>query len=860
MPVADAGGHVTDRAPPRTDGLRLDAIFAAQAAATPARPAILWRGVVTTYAALEARANRIARHLIEHGGGPGMLVGICLDRSPELVAALLGVLKAGAAYLPLDPAYPPSWREFVLADGEAALLLTRAELIEGLALPCAVLDLDREAAAIARQDAALPLSTGGAHDLAYVIYTSGSTGRPKGVELAHSAAGLVGWLRDAFPPAQRARIAATTSICFDPSIIELFGTLGTGGLVILKADALEPFAPDERPTMLSGPPSVLGEVARAGAIPDSVRVLNVGGERLTAALVRTLYAASRCERVLNHYGPTEATTLASVEEVPLDAGGEPGIGHPVAGARITIRDEAGGEVPAGEVGEICIAGPGVALGYRNRPALTADRFRADPDRPGGRMYRTGDLGRVDGDGGLRFLGRADEQVKLRGHRIEPGAVEAALMRLPGVRQAIVLVAPDERGRERLVAYIACDDDPGLAAANRRLAADLPRAMLPSALVVLPALPLAPNGKIDRAALPAPATPAPAPEEAGIGPVEETVANSFRAALQRPDLGLDDDFFASGGDSLLALEVAIELERLLGHSVPVALLGHAATPRQLAALLAEQPAQAGRGVFPLQPEGDGPPLFCLPDLYSRPLGLIALARRLAPDRPVFGIGLAPVAEALCARPDIAAITAHGVRAIRSARPCGPYAVAAFSYCGPFAHDLACALEAEGERVLLVLIDCPAIVPPPSPARLARWAARELVRAWRAHGLRATLRQVIASRGIWQRWFLPHLPVSARELPGFVPRVDRPVAAAVIAARAGWRPRRFAGRTLLVESTPQSAMFGYADRDGALGWRRALVDPPARLRIAGRHNDIVREPLVGDIAAAVRAEMARLAVNG
>jgi len=473
---------------------RLETLFTIQACRTPNAEAVRHAGASLSYAALDRLAEQVADRLRRMDAGPGTLVAVCLRRTPLMVAALLGVLKAGAAYLPLDPAYPVERLDYLLADSGAAALLTDNDVPLRLAYDGVVVDLRTPAEA----GPLLPrLRRDAPRDLAYVLYTSGSTGRPKGVMLGHTAVRLVDWARSAFTAGELSRVAATTSIAFDPSVFELFAPLCTGGTVVLKASPLKPFAPDERPTLLNCVPSVLAELCRMDAIPDSVRAINVGGERLKASLVREVHRRAPRAALYNHYGPTEATTCATVARVPPDADGDPPIGRPIAGAELHVLDPRGRLVAPGEIGEIFIGGPGLALGYLRRPELTAQRF---VETAHGRLYRTGDLGRWTATGELAFVGRRDGQVKIRGVRVELGEIEAALQRLAGVQGAAVVARPDARGRNQLVAFLQGPPRPSLPQLRAALKAWLPEHMLPEQLVLLDALPLTLTGKVDRQAL------------------------------------------------------------------------------------------------------------------------------------------------------------------------------------------------------------------------------------------------------------------------------------------------------------------------------------------------------------------------
>ncbi len=559
--------NATDAPWPR--GSRLHDAFAAAAARSPDAVALVHGERRVTYAELDAASARVARELRARGTGPECRVGVCLERTPELVAALLGVLRAGAAYVPLDPAYPRERICFILRNAAVPLVVTQRSLAGGLAADGVEL-LPVEA--LAAEPGGVPGSGAEPESAAYLIYTSGSTGTPKGVVVEHrSAVAFLEWARGEFTAEELSGVLASTSVCFDLSVFEIFVPLAAGGTVVLAENALElPRLPArDRVTLVNTVPSAAAELVRAGGIPASVRSVSLAGEPLKGALAEALYAAG-VGTVRNLYGPSEDTTYSTWARVPRGSGREPTIGRPVANTRAYVLDGSLEPAPVGVPGELYLGGAGLARGYLGRPALTAERFVPDPFAAGGgRLYRTGDRARWLTAGELEFLGRLDHQVKLRGFRIEPGEVEAALLRHPAVREAVVMVRDAAPGGPRLVAYVGTGDA-AVAADELRghLAALLPAHMVPADLVVLAALPRTPNGKTDRAALPEPAS---APAAAWTAPrtaTEAELARIWAEALGVERIGVDDHFFRLGGHSLLATRVLAAVWESFGVEVPL----------------------------------------------------------------------------------------------------------------------------------------------------------------------------------------------------------------------------------------------------------------------------------------------------
>jgi amino acid adenylation domain-containing protein len=575
----------------------LHQLFAAQAARTPEAPAVIAPEGTLTFNELELRANQLASCLRALGVGPEVLVGICTERSLDMIVGMLGTLMAGGAYLPLDPAYPRERLDFMLADAAVPVVLTQERLLgrledaqggDGPRCLC----LDRDWSAIAAAPSLPPATDVTPDHLAYTIYTSGSTGRPKGVAISHrSAAALLAWASEVFPERDRAGVLAATSICFDLSVFEIFLPLCHGGTVVLAETALHlpRLAAAGRVTLINTVPSAITELVRGEGLPVSVRTVNLAGEPLPRRLVDEIYGVPAVERVLNLYGPSEDTTYSTFAVIDRRPGLPP-IGRPVGGGRAFLLDARLQPVPLGVPGELYLGGAGLARGYLGRPELTAERFVPDPfsGEPGARLYRTGDLARYRPDGELLFLGRIDHQVKVRGFRIELGEIEATLRRHPGVADA-VLIARGDPGDQRLVAYLAGKPDAGLEIEELRsfLRARLPAHMVPWAFVILPALPLNANGKVDRKALPDPergAWGAAAEIEEPRSGMERTIADLWRDLLRVDRVGIDDNFFDSGGHSLLAVRVYHRLKREVGREFPLVALFEHTTIRALARYL------------------------------------------------------------------------------------------------------------------------------------------------------------------------------------------------------------------------------------------------------------------------------------
>jgi amino acid adenylation domain-containing protein len=581
--------------------LLIHQLVAAQAAAAPDALAIAMGTQAISYAELNRRANRLARHLHTLGAGPNILVGLCVDRSVDLVVGLLGILKAGAAYVPCDPSHPPDRLAFTLRDAAAPLLVTQRRWAAALASVAAqTVCLDTDAELLAAQEEHEPAATVAVEDLAYVIYTSGSTGQPKGVQITHgNLLNLIRWHQEAFQVTAADRATQVASPAFDAIGWELWPYLTLGASVHLPDDddlrghseplrdwlvaqhitiSFLPTALAERMIMLDWPPET------------ALRRLLTGADTLQryprAGLPFTL---------INNYGPTEVTVVCTSGIVRPDAQPRrlPTIGRPIANTRIYLLDEHLQPVPEGETGELCVGGAGVARGYLHRPELDAERFLPDPfsSEPGARFYRTGDLARTLPDGQLEFSGRRDDQLKIRGYRIEPGEIIAVLNQHPDVQTSFVMATEAISGEKRLVAYLVLAPGARISshALQELLGTALPDYMIPAVFVALDTLPISPNGKVDRAALPPPTsenTLAQAAARPPMSPVEERVARMVATLLGLDAVDIDDNFFLLGGHSMLGAQLVVQLADVYGVQLPLRSLFEAPTVRRLSANIEE----------------------------------------------------------------------------------------------------------------------------------------------------------------------------------------------------------------------------------------------------------------------------------
>jgi nonribosomal peptide synthetase DhbF len=673
------------------------ALVAAQAGRTPDATAVLDGTTALSYRDLHAWSNRLAHELVAAGAGPGRCVVVRLPRSAELVVALLAVLKAGAAYVPVEPDHPADRVAGVLDDAGPVLVLDSPAVV-------------RDTEGLPDGDPATPPAP---DDPAYVIYTSGSTGRPKGVVVSHrSVVNYLSWATTVYPGLDGVSVLHSP-VSFDLTVTALYGPLVTGGCVRV-ADLTEDAAPGPRCTFLKATPSHLALLDTVPADLSPTGAIVLGGEALLGEAVGEWRRAHPTATVINEYGPTEATVGCVEFRVAPGAelaDGPVPIGRPAWNTRLYVLDGDLAPVPPGVPGELYLAGTSLATGYLNRPGLTASSFVACPfGPPGTRMYRTGDRVRRRADGRLEYLGRGDDQVKVRGHRIEPGEVESALLRHPEVAEAAV-TARDSR----LVAYTvpSAAPAPGPDELREWLARTLPDYMVPSVFVSVSALPLTPNGKLDRGALPAPSLVARATRPPRTHR-QRVLCGLFGDVLGVPGVGLDDGFFDLGGHSLLATRLVRRIRAELGAELGIRALFDAPTVAGLDRLIAAGGTQGDplAVLLPLREKGSAAPLFCVHPAAGVGWVYSGLLRHL-PDRPVYALQARGLSEPDGEPASIADLVKDYLDQVRAVRPAGPYHLLGWSFGANVAHAMATALRSEGEEVAtLVLLDgYPAVGEPP-----------------------------------------------------------------------------------------------------------------------------------------------------
>jgi amino acid adenylation domain-containing protein len=861
----------------------LHELFEAQVERTPDRVALVCGGRQCTYRELNRQADRLAQHLQGLGVGPDVLVALYLERSPEMVVALLGVLKAGGAYLPLDPVYPPERLAFMLEDAQPRVLVTQAGMqasLPPLSIPVVLVDGHTAHSATGPSNGSVDNSRQGPHrrpqssaSLAYVLYTSGSTGRPKGVQIPHSAVvNVLTALRKQIGVDAEDVWLAVTTLAFDIAALEILLPLTTGSRVVLAGQEvatdglrLAELLAESGATVMQATPATWRMLVQAGWPGKRGLKTLCGGEALPPEL-----ASALCERgsiLWNLYGPAETTIWSMSWHVRP---GEPiVIGRPLANTQLYLLDENLQPVPVGSAGELYIGGEGLARGYLNRPELTAGRFIANPFRAdaGARLYRTGDVARYRPDGCVEFLGRRDHQVKIRGFRIECGEIEAVLGQHPQVREAVVVARVGGFGERFLAAYVVSRTELAPEAATLRefLGHKLPQYMIPSTFVVVDAMPLTVNGKVDRRALPAPERGRPEGNRGAAPrtPGEAKVATIWAELLGVARVDLDDDFFDLGGHSLLAIRLLARIEKELGKRLPLTVLFKARTVRQLAGLL-EGPldVEIRRPFAVIQTARVGRPLFLLHSLSGELLTWRPLIQGLGPKQTVYGLKLPEndgIPEPFA---DLKDMAAHHVRQMCALQPEGPYCVAGYSFGATLALEIAQHLRAQGREVaLLAVIDSGPFRRGSAKksinartllafgANLLNWLRDDLLKTSlrdTVARVRRKLQALVQSGGtgltsLESRFSMSHL----RDIvdPDNLPERYRRVIETNYQVWSRYEPRPYPGRVTLFRARTRPLFHSF---EADLGWSRVAQGGVEVHNLPGHHWSIMQPPIVETLA--------------
>ncbi|HZO85822.1 MAG TPA: amino acid adenylation domain-containing protein, partial [Verrucomicrobiae bacterium] len=563
---------------PHANDLPMHRLFERQVRETPDRVALRWGKMAWTYADLDRRANQVAHRLVAQGVKPQTLVGVCMERTPDLIAALLGIMKAGCAYVPLDPAYPEERLQSMLKAANAPIVISGAEMQS----------LDDPATPV--------MAEVKPEDLAYVMFTSGSTGGPKAVGLEHrNGVAFLHWARQTFSDEELSGVLASTSVCFDLSVFEIFVPLSWGGTIVLADGPLQLSALPQASAvkLVNTVPTAMVELVKQKGIPPCVKTVNLAGEALSQKLVEEIYDNSNVSQVFDLYGPTENTTYSTF--TLRQRNGRATIGKPLANSEAYIVDAHGEPAPIGVPGELYVAGALLTRGYLNNPELTAQKFIAHPFKHGARAYRTGDLARYLPNGDIEFLGRIDHQIKIRGYRIEPGEIENELANHAAVQENVVVMRDEVPGQPYLAAYVVARPSAEVAAQDLRqfLHERIPAYMVPTTFVLMDKLPLTPNGKVDRRALPSPdelSTQTPTETEAPLNEIESALADIWREVIGLDAVQRGDNFFDLGGHSVLVTQMLTRVRRAFGVELTLRNVFETPSLGELAQLIDQQLAE------------------------------------------------------------------------------------------------------------------------------------------------------------------------------------------------------------------------------------------------------------------------------
>ena len=868
--------------------LTLHELFEAQAASTPEAIALVYEDEQLSYRELNERANQLGHYLRELGFGPETLVGLCCERSIEMVVALLGVLKAGGAYLPLDPQYPAERLAFMVQDAGISLLLTQSHLANGMEWvgeQTRVIALEQEWAQISQRSVKNAAVSSTPDNLAYVIYTSGSTGQPKGTLITHyNVTRLLDATDERFAISSADVWTLFHSYAFDFSVWEIWGALAYGGRLVVVPYGVSRAPAEfyqllrrEGVTVLNQTPSAFRQLSVVDAAASeaeraelALRLVIFGGEALEWQSLRGWFERHGDERpqLVNMYGITETTVHVTQREVSLQGMAEGSAGSLIGTAlddlQLYLLDERMELLPAGVLGELYVGGAGLGRGYLKRAALTAERFVPNPygSEAGSRLYRSGDVGRYRADGEIEYLGRADCQVKLRGFRIELGEIESVLGAYAGVQEVVVTVREDVPGDQRLVAYLvgkqAIDSSELRAYAKEKL----PDYMVPAAFVFLAQLPLTQNGKVNRRALPAPDTEGFAEREyvAPRDALEMELTKIWESVLGLKGIGIRDDFFELGGHSMLAVRVFGQIGKVIDVDLPLSILFQAPTIELLAAVLRKRSGVlkvAGSSLVELHAEGSLPPLFCVHPGSGNIFCYIELSRLLGKDQPVYAFQSRAL-EKGAAWPSIEQMAEHYIELLRGVQPEGPYFLSGLSLGGVVAFEMSRQLENAREKVsLLTIIDTPA------PHVMQKLAIDDLLLMLDFAEVMGLLPENIGlskeealQMSVHER--LAHV-LERGQREGAIPseislatieqlwEVFRKNVQALMVYGAG----NYSGNATLFKTAETSAV--YSRESNAMGWEELITGGLEVEELPGTHQSIVRNPYVGMLASRLRAHL-------
>jgi amino acid adenylation domain-containing protein len=823
---------------PRTSGIQQ--LFELQAAATPQACAISHKDTKISYEMLNRRANQLARHLNAHSVPPGTLIGLCMERGIDAVVALLAILKAGGAYVPLDPNHPRERLGVMIED--AGLRIVICHTAQQASLPSYQVDLiaidrDREHISACRGDNPPPAANG--DSLAYVLYTSGSTGKPKGVCIPHKAVNRLVKNTDYVALGTDDVIAQAANMAFDAATFEIWGALLNGcrlhiipkGTLLSQVELCRELHEQGVTTLFLTTALFNQMILQDAGVFRGLKQLLFGGEACDPQRIRECLEATPPRRLIHVYGPTESTTFTTwfeIHAVEQDARTVP-IGHPIANTTCHVLDAHRQPVPVGITGELYIGGDGVAREYLGRPELNAEKFIINPLDDGDRLYRSGDLVRYRADGAIEFVGRVDHQIKLRGFRIEPGEIDEALKKHPALRDCFTMPREDTPGEKRLVSYVAVKpnhvaDEQTL---RHHLKEALPEYMIPAAFVIVDALPLTSNGKVDRQALPPPATVA--SNDSSTAPrtaLELHLTKIWEDILDRKPIGIRDNFFELGGHSLLAARLFDQIEQHFGKKLPLDTLWfEGATVETLAGILdREKETISWPELVEIKAGEDMAPLFCVHTMGGNLFHYYELARTLARQLPVYGLQARGVYGKYSPRDDVADIAADCIKAMRQRQPHGPYRVAGFSSGGIVAFEMAQQLRAAGEKVsTLALLDCFAPGVKLKSTRLER--LRRLLNRNRARHLQERLYYHILQ------------PLGLRRL-----RQMRTIGEAHRWAHWNYKPFPYPDPIDLFIATESEKRA----TDPLLGWEKLAAGDLSIHPISGTHGLLVKSPHVEELA--------------